>query len=89
MSNSRDLLKAVSSLTNAYTDDLREIEELKKRLRRAERTIRDLRVEIEFYAEQAANFEMHMDTQPPPYMHFNSPSSPSTAPDLPPTNPQA
>ena len=76
MATSSDLIKAVSSRTTAYTDDLRELEAMRKKLRRAERTIRDLRMEIEFYAEQAANFEIRMDTQPPDY--FQSPSSPST-----------
>ena len=63
MSNSRDLIKAVSCLTAAYTEDLREIEELKKRLRRAERKIRDLNVEIQHYAEMAHNYESRMDRE--------------------------
>ena len=83
MSNSKDLLKAVSSITSAYTEDLKELEELRRKLRRTERNIRDMSVELQYYAEQAALYtESRMDTQPPGY--FDSPGSPSLTPELPP-----
>ena len=83
MSNSRDLLKAVSCISTVYTEHLKELEDFRRKLRRAERKIRDLSVEIQYYAEQTAMYaETRMDTQPPGY--FDSPSSPSYSPESPP-----
>ena len=69
MSNVKDLVKAVECLSAAYQEDLKEFEETKKRLRRAERKIRDLNVELQHYAELVHSYEsrMEMDTQPPGY----------------------
>jgi len=69
MSNVKDLVKAVACLSAAYQEDLKEFEETKKRLRRAERKIRDLNVELQHYAELVHSYEsrMEMDTQPPGY----------------------
>ena len=83
MSNAKDLIKAVACITTAYSEDLREIEDLKKRLRRAERKIRDLYVEIQHYAEMAHNYESRMDTRPPGYFDY-IPSSTSYSPESPP-----
>ena len=56
-------MKAVSSITSAYTEDLKELEELRRKLRRTERNIRDMSVELQYYAEQAALYtESRMDT---------------------------
>ena len=83
MSNAKDLIKAVACITTAYSEDLREFEDMKRRLRRAERKIRDLNVELQHYAEMAHNFESRMDIQPPGYFEC-SPSSPSYSPESPP-----
>jgi len=85
MSNAKDLVKAVACISTAYQEDLKEFEDMKRRLRRAERKIRDLSVELQHYAELAHTFEsrMEMDTQPPGYFAC-SPSSPSYSPESPP-----
>ena len=51
----RDLLGAVTALSQAYTDDIKELEQCRKKLKRAECIIRDLR---EYLAEQmeASNY---------------------------------
>ena len=69
-------------ISAAYQEDLKEFEETKKRLRRAERKIRDLNVELQHYAELVYSYEsrMEMDTQPPGYFA----SSPSYSPESPP-----
>ena len=63
MSNAKDLIKAVACITTAYSEDLREFEDMKRRLRRAERKIRDLNVELQHYAEMAHNYESRMDRE--------------------------
>ena len=50
MSNAKDLVKAVACISTAYQEDLKEFEDMKRRLRRAERKIRDLSVELQHYA---------------------------------------
>ena len=83
MSNVKDLVKAVECLSAAYQEDLKEFEETKKRLRRAERKIRDLNVELQHYAELAHSYEsrMEMDTQPPGYFASSPSYSPESTPE--------
>ena len=61
MSNAKDLIKAVVCITTAYSEDLKEFEDMKRRLRRAERKIGDLSVELQHYAKLAHNFESRME----------------------------
>ena len=83
MSNVKDLVKAVACVSAAYQDDLKDFEETKKRLRRAERKIRDLNVEIQHYAELVHSYEgrMAMDTQPPGYFASSPSYSPESTPE--------
>ena len=51
MAQAKDLLKAISALTQAYGEDRKEHESTKKRLRRTEMKIRDLTAEIQYLAD--------------------------------------
>ena len=65
MSNVKDLVKAVACISTAYQEDLKEFEDMKRRVRRAERKIRDLSVELQHYAELAHTFESRMEMDSP------------------------
>ena len=51
MSSPKYLLKAITSLGQAYSDDFREMEDMEWRQRRMECVIREMRVELEYLAD--------------------------------------
>ena len=78
MSCSRDLLRAVTTLSSEYTDDVKELKNCKKKLRRVECIIRDLRVEIQYLAEQMqstmdTSSSQHPTTDTPPSYSESTP----------------
>ena len=80
MAQAKDLFKAISALTQAYGEDMKEHETTKKRLKRAEMKIRDLTVEIQYLVDQLdiETNNNRMDTfQEPPT--FSSASPPAYA----------